>query len=426
MLRKIIRTIDKCLPPDIWAWQERVLRTRVAVLLFSFDLLYGLTVFLSEALSKTPSKSALIYALLLISFDAVCLYLIKKSFSVGKLLTAYLFISLLTFTLNETLYKDQLVSPSNYTFLPVLLLTWLLLPNWKIRFFFLTWIVGWTGSFLFFPHGDRPAVESTFDIVICLFFNGFGSVCLIQIYLKIKSIMQSELDQELDWRLRSARLAEIASMTQTMHALMSQPLEAIQRHRLALMQFSSLESCDRTTRRMQREIDALVQVSQSFSWIYRAFQFEESCSASSDILFHQLQTLLGLKIKEAGWILKARPIDQAVPLSGPIPSLMLLLFSIVVQILENSPAQELKFLEIDLSRSEKDLNWTLSWPEEDECLAFFNERTQPVGTSISTLRKDLIHDLREVCEAKMQEYVQEGFRYLQISGSWCELETRAN
>lgn len=228
--------------------------------------------------------------------------------------------------------------------------------------------------------------------------------------------MQVELDREAEWQLRNAKLAEISSMARSMYALMSRPLKSTSDIRLRLVHDLPSEDNDALDM-MQVEIDELIRISQSFAWMYRAFQSQGDYSASSDQLIAQLQILLRLKFDESGWKWKSNSME-ALEITGPIPSIMVLLYSIIILIVENYKKQYRKRMQIGLNRIDSLVSWTLSWPVESERVENILKVDFQDDITLNGLRRDLVKDLLQASGAVIQEDVLEGFRILQVTGPW--------
>lgn len=146
-------------------------------------------------------------------------------------------------------------------------------------------------------------------------------------------------------------------------------------------------------------------------------RLEDSHPAWSDVLFKQLQILLNPTVKEGGWTIKSRVPEEVIEVYGPIPSMMLLLFSMIVEILESEGSGGGRCLEIGLAYEADSVEWNLSWPSSTGdgrvTLKHGQDRT---GSFLGALRHDMIHDLSRACNAAFHEFEDLGTRHLSISG----------
>lgn len=415
MIRTILKAIDKSLPPDIWASKDRVLRTRSMVFYFYLDIsLYIFVIFVF------PSTRGPLYSLLsrvcFMLFDITCLYLIKKSFDIGKIIGAYIFVETVSASYAIFTYQEG-TSSNTFIAFPLIMLLALFLSNWKTRIIFLAMIVSLTLSFL------RLSSIRIFDQM-----NGYVLVSAIAlftigpiyIYLKSRSIMQDDLDHETEWQIRNAKLAEISVMTRTMHSLMNLPLKDFSDEYSNLTKNAASSDNTILLDKMQHNIDDLVRISQSYAWMYRAFQKEGDSSASSDVLVMHLQTLSSLAFEKWGWEWRLKPKAEPVEISGPVPSLMLLLFCIIIQVVENPPSQGSNFIQLEVNRTDNGVNWILSWPAENEYQKSILDGNGGDSLSLSAMRRDLILDLQKACGATLSEYQKDTLRVLKVSGAWIQ------
>lgn len=413
-MNSILKYIDKFLPAGIWTSKEAVLRARVAIFLFSFDLLQDL-IWISYFIAQQQVDSGILGFVLYAVLDCIFLLLIKRSYSVGKLVAAFVFIGLILFTLEPMFLAGQMTSFIGISpYIPNLMLTLLLFPSLRSRIVFVSWILGLNACAWYFGNAFDSASKSAADATVSFLFFMPTSLALIYAYLKFRDFMQDDLDQEFEWQLRSARLEEVAVMTRAMHSLMSKPIREFRRNMLDVKE--SREVDDEGVEKIGAEMERLVEISRSFSWIYRAYRDEESCSSSSEVLFRHLQILLSMKIENAGWKLKPKPIEQDVEIYGPIPSLMLLLFRKVTLVLENSGIRDSCEFEMGIAHDRESIVWTFSWPSKGSLIS--QRAHEGRLTSQSDRAEDLVQELAEACGAKISEYEEWGYRRLLIRGAW--------
>lgn len=418
MIRTILKFIDKALPPDIGASKDKVLRTRVIVFILGFDILSAIIVGIFKALTSTPRFDSISAVFGLVALEGVCLYLIKKGYDVGKIIGVYILIIILPFSY-KILAQRVLISAGIFIWIPSFTLLLLLLSDWKTRipFFMLILMVPLACLPLGTPLKSSPPIGG---IIIAVFIIALITVGIISVYLKSRNIMQEELDHEIEWQFRNARLAEISAITRSVHFLMGMPLKAFSDEWLSMAWNAPAKNNEISLNKMQQQIEELVRISQSYSWMYRAFQKEGKSSASSDLLVTHLQTLSKIPFDEGGWKWKSKVKAESIEISGPIPSLMLLLFCITIQIVEQTPSEGMDTIQLDVNQKDKWVIWVFSWPEETE-----SQRSILNGTdedkdalSLGGMRKDLIQDLQQACAAKLLEYKKGDLHVLQVSGAW--------
>lgn len=322
-------------------------------------------------------------------------------------------------------YMDQKhqMLPTIVGSIPPMIICCLLFSEIKTRIFFLAWTVGLT--LLFWVVALKVDIAAIPDMGYGWTYPILGTIIPIFIYIAFRDLMQRELEQESDWQARSVRLNEVNSMTKSMYALMKRPLNHLDRYWKDFYGNTSFED-EAIQDEIAKGLDELIEVSRSFGWIYRAYRNEGTCVAPSSQLFQNLQTLISQKIEDSGWELQVLPANMDAEIRGPIPSMMLLIFTIVVQIIELSELQQMKFLELQLAQRENRVNWLLSWPSEKVGSILAPRSPGQKEPSITTLRGDLIQDLRESCQANFLEYEERGSRFFQISGDWIHLDKSLN
>lgn len=234
------------------------------------------------------------------------------------------------------------------------------------------------------------------------------------VLLKIKKIAQKELDQEIEWQQRVQRLDEASSMTKMMRFLLSRPVSLFQHDLKNLERKADGLFLDK----MQARVDELVLISQSFAWIYRAHGGGGSYSVLSDTLMRHLEVLLSFKMQEEGWTFGVEHRGRPVEIFGPVPSIVLFLFTVINQILEEPQPLQDRHLSLEFDHEGDRATWKLHWPY---CaLENSSEHDIPKGDGPfkQTARQELIRDLSQLCRAKIQYSREQNSRQILITGSW--------
>jgi hypothetical protein len=133
----------------------------------------------------------------------------------------------------------------------------------------------------------------------------------------------------------------------------------------------------------------------------------------------QLEILLSSKIKEEGWTLGVEHPRPPVEINGPIPSIMLFLFTIVIQIVESPQPHEKRQLSIVSNREGKLISWKMRWPSEARVV-------EPIGDlalkeeqfSTTSMRQEMIRELTLTCNAEVQESRDQRDNQILIRGAW--------
>lgn len=349
-----------------------------------------------------------------------CLFLIKKSVSPEKVVAGFLTLSLMTVIVavkNSHIIDINILS----SFVFFLTITGLIISKLNIRLMLLTVAIAGTLVSYYLLAGKSadqslilPPRQASGIMFIAAMANIFATYLIIGMVLRIKSIAQDAKDQELEWQHRRVRLEDLSSMTQTMRLLIDRPFHAFQRYLLKLEKKHELT----TLQKMQGELDDLLLISKSFGWIYRAYREEGSSAILSTALLQQLQVLLSSKIREEGWTLASRHDGQPVEVFGPIPSIMLFLFTVVNQILEGPQPKEMKQMSMEIDSMGNVITCKLSWPfgfRSDERSMF---RLVKEKKPQDSLRQELIRELSQICNADIQYRRDKSFEQLLISGSW--------
>lgn len=432
MFQALIKVLDFFLPEKILAAAEMRLRARFTVSIFLVAAFFDLIPFVTQAfyqlgLSESDfgwKAGQLDFFGIYFVLNCSCLILIRKSFSLEKVFVGYFFLFTLNFIVDTLLYSQSLLSMSQNFAVAVMTAVFLIAPNPRIRVVVVLVtianhticfsIAGQEGIRFIYP----PEYYGYFVAQITVFW-----IVLLAIYLKIKTLTQKELDQEVEWQQRIERLAGITSMTKSMGELWRKPIEVFLKDWRLFLQHQLGPEAGSFADRMQEKLDDIVEVSQSYGWIFRAYRQETSSSVSSEVILHHLQVLLGSKARDDGWILNAHPSQNSFEIYGPIPSIILLLFSAIAEILER-PEVEHPRLEIEVGRDKSIVLWKLSWPSGGLNPGFFDPKD--VSMSASSLSspagnpsQDLIQDLLQSCGAKAHGFRDDGFHYLHIQGAWC-------
>lgn len=414
MLRKIFRFVDTFIPAETAPSLQTRFRFRLVVILYFVSIFFGSAFLISTILIGLEKSPLVLMVSLSVTLNIVGILLIRKAYSAEKIVVANICIGF-TITVFDVLAITKSIVPAINVFSSNLLLAFLVFPEAKIRIFVMAWGLACTvaclalaGRFgISLPALASPMLETMTSSVISMI---LGLLILIFVYLKIKGITEKELNQEHEWQERSLQLNEISSMTSIMRSLMNLPLQAFMSDWRA---FRSEPADERTKARMRRELDDLMSISQSFSWIYRAYRREKACAALSQTLLQHLQVLLSFKVAETGWSLNAKPVERSVEIYGPIPSMMLLLFSTILQILESDQPEELRRLYVHVHHEGESIKWTISWPDSSR-----DGARQWLDQENLSPRNEMIEDLKKACLATIDEYEDEGLRHLQISGAW--------
>lgn len=350
---------------------------------------------------------------------ALCLLLIKRSFSPEKVVTGLVFFLLTELTLTTVVGK---VINANFMSIYAMILTsaCFVIVSLKLRLLILFAVL--LGNALCYwaiyemsidPHriilyGELE--DDLFKVVT----RAMSITIFALITIKIRNVSQREMELEIEWQQRALRLEELSSVTKSMCFLLDRPTRILSYDIDILCREQDAASLDR----IEEELSELVLVSQSLGWIYRAYRQEGASSILSTTLMLQLQVLLSSKVREKGWTLSTSHPGQPVEVFGPIPSLTLILFTVIAQIVDGPKEQQQKELSLEFQQKGSLLIWNLRWPlpfheaEDAQSLA----RDEKASNLI--LRQELIQELTKVCKADIHKSQEGGIRQMQISGAW--------
>lgn len=416
MLRSILTFLDGFIPAKKSPPQVKVRLRLVAVYYLISSVSLSLYLILGIALNFLHSSFSSILAFALF-VNILAIVLIRRSYPVDKVVVSNICLRLIITTVDFLMFSKMLLPGWIGIFTLNLLLVFLLFPEKGIRFFMLAFtLVSQLAGFSLAPRFGisfaRALSASPGALTSYLFFSEIAAVTMIFLYLKIREITARELDHEQEWQLRSLRISELTSITGIMVPLMRRPLHAFVRDWQAF-EAAPTNSRDKELAKMDHDLDDLLRVSQSFSWIYRAYRRESGCAAQLATLVQQLEVLLSSKAVEKGWSVKTRSMEQNVEIFGPIPSIMLLLFSTVVQVLESAQPEALRHLELSVDKEGHAVRWIVSWPDSPQ-----GTGRQSLDWEGQFMRHDLLQDLKKDCLATIDDYEEKGQHYLRISGAW--------
>lgn len=412
LLNGLLNILDNFLSPEHRKSIDAAMRGRMAVFYLLFMIFLNAFIIVFASPSNVYAFEALPIFILV---EILCLVLIKKSFSPEKIMGGFACLGAFSLVLPSSQLGS--VDPTFfYNFLFAVMVAGLFVMNPKLNLvlqflIFLAFVLCFLIVVKNFPESSWSTVSHGVDQML---FNTVISqvalLILIAMILKIRIIAQNDIDQEAEWQQRSMRLEELSTMTRTMQVLLAGPTQTLQ------VEFGSLKSGHdaASMSRIETELDKLVLISQSLSWIYRAFRQEASSSILSTLFLQQLSTLPSSKIKEEGWTLETRHPEKPFEIYGPLPSLMLLLFSMIVQILEEH-AREERQLTVELDSSEKMVTWRLRWPMEGGSQ---KEKHFAEDRPASSTRQELIRELTQVCNAEIRESEGQDVHELTICGAW--------
>lgn len=423
MFHKLIRIIDFFLPSSEQLSTGRRLRARTAIFTFILVLAYESIFLVFGILADTLPGIALSLTVMVLNF--ICLFLARKSYSVNNIVVMNLCVFPLIGMADAFLVSKSILCPSIFYYSMNLFFACIMLENARTRFlilalyltvtaFFFTW-AGKLG--LAYPDGLPGSLfVGLFTTILLLLFLLFW----IKICLRILDFAEIDLEREIDWQIRSNRLTEIASITSIFSSLMRQPVIDLRRDWQVLDLETYRAEDVAAVGRMNRELDQLLQISGSLTWIYRIFQQEGAEISSSNTLIHQLQAILATKAAGSGWTIKAKSPAKNLEMHGHVPSVLLLIFMIGSQILESASSGRKKNLEIEMNQDEESIVWKLSWPLEAMDFAFpWDHHPYDQGKiAADTLRAKLIRELKRISKVSITNYEDADRRHVLITRTW--------
>lgn len=165
---------------------------------------------------------------------------------------------------SNQVYLENL-SPASFAWVPSLLLTILLVSDRKTQLFFFSWVTGWSFSLFFLVPEVRVELGSNSEIFFWLPYCVLPIIGFLYVYLRSRQLMQEELDQEMEWQLRDAKMAEISEIGRNLEGVMRGPIKSLREHLDGLKNKAGGDE-ERSVAGVEKEIEELVNISQSFSW----------------------------------------------------------------------------------------------------------------------------------------------------------------
>lgn len=253
------------------------------------------------------------------------------------------------------------------------------------------------------PH-EAPGVLIPLTMTVVLYFLAFLML------RRIRNIAQRELDQVIEWQDRVKVLDEVSSITRITRTLLVGPLNSFRDELQTLGRKEEKPQIDR----MQNLLEELLLISQSFAWIYRAHGGAGSYSVLSSRLMRQLEVLLTSKAEEQGWTFEAEHRGSPIEVFGPIPKIVLFLFTLSAEILKEPQPSDKLHLTLEFDSREKQVTWKLRWPY---ALGYQSPRDLQQGelSSEGSDRQEMIRDLSQACAARIHYSREQGFQEILIS-----------
>lgn len=416
----LLRILDGFLSPQQLVSANLRMRGRIAVFgPLNWALLNIFVLFFQKFYTSTQVLTTLAY----LSTWVTSLILIKKAFSPEKVVAGAIAINTAIAIVEVNLSAET--NPFHmFGLLSMVYFVCLVITNLKMRT--LTLLVLFAGTLIcILTFSSKVGSQSMVlpssmpeGLIYAVGVVTTAQIILYSMILRIKAIAQSDLDQEIEWQQRRIRLEEASSMTNTMRLLLTKPIQDI-REDLGYLQ----ESHDAIIlKRMQATLAQLLLISQSYGWIYRAYGHEGASSIQSNAFMDQLEVLLSSKANEKGWDFGVAQQGSTVEIYGPVPAIMLLLLTIVIQILEEPRPLEKRTLILEFNSQATSITWTMRWPYYAQ--DFEIGRNFAVESEMSSVsrRKELIRELTQNCKANVEENQDQSGNEILISGSWRRLK----
>lgn len=408
----ILTIVDLFLGPQNFVSAEARMRARMVMFIFLFWIFLNILLMIFCGAANFALLRTLVGATVL---NAVCAYLVRKSFDPEKVIIFYSSV--------DIIYHGQQIMLSGNP-QPIMMLNYATLVyinclivgdiKKRISLFGLIFAATLFAFLCFLRKGSEISLNAQSDDAFWsmnfIVSNSIAQVAILGMALKVRAIAQAELTLEIEWQDRARRLEEVSSMTKAMRSLLRRPVEALQQD----LKFFA-KDCQRTfPGDVQVHIDELVLISKAFGWIYRAHSGEQLQSIVSNTFMRQLNILLSAKVREEGWVLDAKHKGQPIEIYGPVPAIMHLIYSIIIQILREPQPSEKRQLSLEFDYEEKRAMWRICWPFSipDFGNALF-ERSPS-----DPKQQELIEDLMQACNASIQHCRQQDGHQILITGSW--------
>ncbi|RZA26040.1 MAG: hypothetical protein EOP10_04970 [Proteobacteria bacterium] len=407
MLKKFIAIADTFIPPIVKNREEQfkarlILYPNLCAAIIVFSIL--MTMIASGSFRYSQALSYFSLMILHVSF----LFVLKKCTSIEWTGIAFLCVLSLKTAIETVYIAGSPINSGMHNFPLYLVFGFFITSRWQKRVVLAAWLLFLTVAtmqliriqgFTLPYNQDIQTVVKNASIAIGL----RSLLALVSVYwfVQIRNIADQDLDREIEWQIRSEKLDEITNMIKSMFPRLDVPLDRIGET------LRTLKSTDVSPRIRELEADViqLKEVAQSISWAYRAFRNEHIAETSSEIILEQLYVMLERSHFDSGWTIRVKSPDQPINLRGPVPSLMLLILSLVDQIIAGSSTIAERSVEIEFKTVEGEQIWFLSWPPSD-------------FTSKDMTKKILIEELGSNIKAKISDLTNPLRNLIEIRGKW--------
>lgn len=432
MLRWTLKCADYFLPSNFQEGERRS-RARTSIFLFLISiLLVSLTTFATYLNGTMLEAQASIYALAVCCM-IFCLLLIKKTRHLEWITVVYLCFIGTLITLDCLFVAKSLFSGSLQVFPLAILFGFFICSSWKKRAVLAAWYASCAIVCFFAMQENGFAIPYGMDqekfiaqLVFSTAAKAVIAVLTINFYVRVKSIAEHDLENEMNWQMQSLKLGEISMMTQLLVPHLKIPLEGFRRELSKLKTDINLIT-PVFLQAMQVDVSAMTRIAQGTAWIYKAYRNESIGRTPSSVFQDQIAYLLTRKTEAARTQIQMiiEPHEEFT-LEGPLPTVLLLILTLFERTLSRMTPYS-NSLRIETIRTNGTILWRIKNHRNDERADHeMIHDADNEGINAQSLRDELIEELILLSKATIKEGFQGEDRILEVSGAWVAQEKAKN
>lgn len=259
------------------------------------------------------------------------------------------------------------------------------------------------------PQIDKMLLRSCFSITLV-------TLVIVYWYVYLKNLAMRDFELETQLRAQSAKLGEVTSTLRSLVPEFHQPLVKLEDDLLRLWESRSLPEAEVITT-MNAQIERMTEVTQSVAWIYRAYRGETVGRTLSKHFAEHLLLLIRGKLHRRGWTAQIDGLTADAFLSGPMPTVLVLILTLIEHVVEVSDRSLAKLLHIEIYCIEQ-FGCSFAWEHSGQALSLAAVGGEGAEISENNLRLELIAELLDECGAKLSMSSDSVMSLISIAGPW--------
>ncbi len=240
-------------------------------------------------------------------------------------------------------------------------------------------------------------------------------------YLRSKELKEETIQADLEDKLNSVKLEEINNLIRSLFPDLNKPLLALVDETQELIGAGE-DIHPRYFEHMRMNLKLMNATAQTVAWIYRAYRNEPINATASSFLFDQLCLLVTRRMRNQPWEVEYNRSPRNFECEGPVPSVMLLILTIVDEIQQKTQGGGDKVLTCDLSTDSLVVIWRLTFPfqRSNSVSGLWYGKDEETLETVSQMdfRTELARDLIRLSGARVHESVEGSLREVTITGPW--------